>query len=70
MAFGVIRDGSDDDDGLFRDGPSDDVWRTLGSNAYARVGTFNPRPFAVKLGLLSPTVHCLPLPLAVPERAE
>ena len=70
MAFGVIRDGDDDDDGLFRDGPSDDVWRMLGSNAYARVGTFNPRPFAARLGLLSPTAHCLPLPLAVPERAE
>jgi hypothetical protein len=70
MAFGVIRDGDDDDDDVFRDDPSDDVWRFLGSDAYARGGTFNPRGFAVSLGLLSPTLHYLPIPLAVPERAE
>ena len=70
MSFGAIRDGDDDDDGLFREGPSDDVWRMLGSSAYARAGAFNPRPFAVRLGLLSPTVQYLPFPLAVSERAK
>jgi hypothetical protein len=70
MAFGVIRDGDEDEDDLFRDGPSDDLWRMAGSDAYARAGAFNPRRFAVRLGLLSPTVYSLPFPLAVPERAE
>ena len=70
MAFGVIRDGNEDDDGFFRDGPSDDMWRMLGRHGYARAGAFNPRRFAVELRLLSSTAHCLPFPLAVPERAE
>jgi hypothetical protein len=69
MTFGAIRDGDDSDDQSGYN-PADEVWRTLGSEAYARVGTFNPRPFAVGLGLASPTMQYLPFPLAVPERAE
>lgn len=70
ISFGVIRDGNDEDDDLFRNGPSDEMWRMLGSSAYTRAGAFNPRPFAVRLGLVNRTVQYLPFPLAVPERAE
>jgi hypothetical protein len=70
MAFGAIRDGDAGVDDIFREDPSDDVWRFLGRDAYARAGAFNPRGFAISLGLVSPTLHYLPFPLAVPERAE
>jgi hypothetical protein len=69
MTFGAIRDGDDTGDQAGYN-PVDEVWRRLGSEAYARVGAFNPRPFAVDLGLASPTMQYLPFPLAVPERAE
>ena len=41
MAFGAIRDGAEDDD-LFGDDPADEIWRLLGTDAYARADVFNP----------------------------
>lgn len=66
MAFGVIRDS---EAGGVLDNRADDIWRRLGTDAGATVSTFDARPFAVGLGLLSATIQYLPLPLAVPEGA-
>jgi hypothetical protein len=66
MSFGVIRDG---DPGGAPDNRNDDIWRRLGTDASATLETFDARSFAVGLGLLSATIHYLPLPLAVPEGA-
>jgi hypothetical protein len=70
MAFGAIRDGCDDDDDLFTDDPSDEVWRMLGTDAYARADVFNPRQFAIELGLRSHSRQYLPFPLLIPEGAD
>jgi hypothetical protein len=70
MAFGAIRDGADDDEDLFGDDPTDEVWRMLGTDAYARADVFNPREFTIELGLRSPGQQHLPFPLLVPEGAD
>lgn len=70
MAFGAIRDGADDDDDVLGDDPTDEVWRMLGSDAYARADVFNPREFTIELGLRSPSQQYLPFPLLVPEGAD
>jgi hypothetical protein len=69
MAFGAIRDGGDEDDPLIED-PSEAVWPILGTDAYARADVFNPREFAIDLGLRSPTLQYLPFPLFIPEGAD
>jgi hypothetical protein len=66
MAFGVIRDGEPSGAPDRRD---DDIWHRLGTDASATLKTFDARSFAVGLGLLSATIHYLPLPLAVSEGA-
>ena len=67
MAFGVVRDGEDDD---APDNQADETWRRLGTDASAILSTFDARRFAVDLGLLSATMQYLPLPLVWPEGAD
>jgi hypothetical protein len=66
MAFGVIRDREASGVPGNR---ADDIWHRLGTDANATVNTFDVRPFAIGLGLLSATIQYLPLPLAVTEGA-
>jgi hypothetical protein len=66
MAFGAIRDGTENDD-PFGDDPSDEVWQLLGTDAYARADVFNPGEFTIELGLRSASLQYLPFPLLVPE---
>ena len=68
MAFGVIRDITDDDDDDDTSGnPADDIWRRLGTDASAALTAFDAHSFAVDLGLLNATMQYLPLPLTVSE---
>jgi hypothetical protein len=69
MAFGVIRDADGDDHGPHAD-PAGDIWHRLGTDGSAVLTDFEPRRFAIGLGLLSATTQHLPLPLALSEGAD
>ena len=70
MAFGVIRD-DDNTDGEDRSAdPAGDIWRRLGADGSASLDAFDPRRFAIGLGMLSATAQHVPLPLANFEGAD
>jgi hypothetical protein len=68
MAFGVIRDGWDDQDTL-EETSADEIWRHLGTDMITSADAFSAHAFAVGLGLVPPTLQYLPFPLAI-ERVD
>jgi hypothetical protein len=70
MAFGAIRDDDNADEDDRSGDPAGDSWRRLGADGSAGLDAFDPRRFAIGLGMLSATAQLVPLPLAIFEGAD
>jgi hypothetical protein len=69
LAVAAVRDGAAVFEDPYAEDPADEIWRHLGTDSYARAAAFDPRRFAIDVGLRSPTLQYLPFPLAIPEGA-